>query len=74
MSGEEHASREIVDLLKEHDHDVKWFTRTSAEISNSFYGKLKALIAGIYNPYSAHRLSKILDDFKPDIVQVLISN
>ncbi|WP_300504708.1 glycosyltransferase [uncultured Duncaniella sp.] len=70
MSGEEHASREIVDLLKEHDHDVKWFTRTSAEISNSFYGKLKALIAGIYNPYSAHRLSKILDDFKPDIVQV----
>lgn len=69
-SGEEHAANELVTLLREHGHDVKWFTRSSAEISDSSFGKVKALISGIYNPYSAKKLSKILDEYHPDIVQV----
>ena len=69
-SGEEHAARELVELLKEHGHEVRWFTRSSAEISNSITGKFKALAAGIYNPSSANRLAKVLDEYKPDIVQV----
>ena len=69
-SGEEHAAGELVSLLKEHGHDVRWFTRSSAEISGSSYGKFKALFAGIYNPFSAKDLSKVLDEFKPDIVHV----
>lgn len=69
-SGEEHAANELVTLLQEHGHDVRWFTRSSAEISDSSLGKVKALVSGIYNPYSAKKLSKILDEYNPDIVQI----
>ncbi|MCM1296052.1 MAG: glycosyltransferase family 4 protein [Muribaculaceae bacterium] len=69
-SGEEHAAGELVALLKEHGHIVRWFTRSSAEIADSTLGKMKALVAGIYNPYSARELAKALDEYKPDIVQV----
>lgn len=69
-SGEEHAAGELVALLKEHGHEVRWFTRSSAEITNSSFGKIKALVAGIYNPFSAKELAKVLDEFKPDIVHV----
>ena len=69
-SGEEHAAGELVALLQEHGHEVRWFTRSSAEIADSTSGKLKALVSGIYNPSSAKELAKVLDDFKPDIVQV----
>lgn len=69
-SGEEHASRELVELLREHSHEVRWFTRSSAEIANSAVGKVKALLTGIYNPSSAKALDKVLNEYKPDIVQV----
>lgn len=69
-SGEEHAAGELVSLLQEHGHEVRWFTRNSSEISNSFFGKIKALITGVYNPCSAKKISRILDEYNPDIVQV----
>lgn len=69
-SGEEHAAGELVALLKEHGHEVRWFTRSSAEIADSSLGKLKALTAGIYNPYSARELTNVLDDYQPDVVHV----
>lgn len=69
-SGEEHAANELVNLLKEHGHDVKWFKRSSNEISNSFIGKFKAFFLGIYNPFISRKLSKVLNEYKPDIVQV----
>lgn len=69
-SGEEHAAGELVNLLKEHGHEVRWFTRCSAEIADSSLGKIKALVAGVYNPFSAIELAKVLDEYKPDIVQV----
>ena len=69
-SGEEHAAGELVALLKEHGHEVRWFTRSSAEIADSGRGKLKALAAGVYNPFAAKALANVLDQFRPDIVQV----
>lgn len=69
-SGEEHAAGELVKLLEEHGHEARWFTRSSAEINHSTAGKIKALAAGIYNPFAARRLANVLDEFKPDIVQV----
>lgn len=69
-SGEEHAAGELVALLREHGHDVRWFTRSSAEIADSAFGKIKALVAGIYNPFSARKLATVLDEYKPDIVHV----
>lgn len=69
-SGEEHAAGELVSLLREHGHEVRWFTRSSAEINGSSFGKMKALIAGIYNPFAAKQLAAVLDEYKPDLVQV----
>ena len=46
-SGEEHAANELVELLREHGHDVKWFTRSSAEIADSSLGKIKAMLTRI---------------------------
>lgn len=69
-SGEEHAAKEIVSLLQEHGHDVRLFVRSSAEINNNILGKIRALIAGIYNPCSAIKLDKLLKEYKPNVVQV----
>ncbi len=69
-SGEEHAAGELVALLREHGHEVRWFTRASSEITVSLSGKIKAFAAGIYNPFSARDLARELDDYRPDIVHV----
>ncbi|TKJ38112.1 MAG: hypothetical protein CEE38_04970 [Planctomycetes bacterium B3_Pla] len=69
-SGEEHAAEAIAELLKAHDHEVFWFKRSSAKISSSAAGSVKAFFAGIHNPFAAKALAKTLDDFRPDIVQV----
>lgn len=68
-SGEEHASGELASLLSEYGHSVEWYRKTSSDI-NGFWGKFKAFFCGIYNPQSAKELSKVLDEYKPDIVQV----
>ena len=68
-SGEEAASGELVRLMEEHGHEVRWFKKTSADI-HGFIDKLKAFCLGIYNPQSANDLSEVLDEFKPDVVQV----
>lgn len=69
-SGEEHASSELMSLLQEHGHEVKWFKRSSAKIAGSRLGMVKSFFTGIYNPSSAQKLAIVLEDFKPDIVQV----
>ena len=68
-SGEEHASRELASLLEEHGHEVAWFRRSSDEIRSGL-GPLKSFFTGIYNPASARALAKVMDEFKPDVVQV----
>ena len=68
-SGEEHASRELAALLEENGHEVRWFKRSSDEVRSGF-GGVKAFFTGIYNPCSAYKLAKVLDDYKPDVVQV----
>lgn len=68
-SGEESASGELARLMEENGHEVRWFRKTSANI-NGFIDKLKAFFLGIYNPQSARELAKVLDEFKPDVVQL----
>ncbi len=70
LSGEENAASELATLLETNGHQVKWFRRTSSVIGTSFWGKVKAFFCGIYNPSSARGVAKVLDDFKPDVVQV----
>lgn len=67
--GEEAASGELARLLEEHGHEVKWFRRLSA---NNFglLEKIKAFSLAVYNLKAAKELADILDDFKPDVVQI----
>ena len=69
-SGEENASKEIVDLLKSHGHEVRWFKRSSEEVYFNFRGHIKAFFTGIYNPSTPRKLAKVLDEYQPDIVQI----
>jgi len=69
-SGEEHASQGIADLLEANGHTVSWYRRSSAEIIDSKFGKIKSFFTGVYNPNSVKEISKILDKVQPDIVQV----
>lgn len=69
-SGEEHAASAIAALLQEHGHEVEFFRRSSAELGDGFYGKVKAFLAGIWNPWAAAALGRRLDEYQPDLVQI----
>ena len=69
-SGEEHASGELLQLLKEHGHVVEKYSRSSAEIADSAFGKIKSFFTGIWNPLEAKRLRIYLKRFKPDVAIV----
>lgn len=69
-SGEEVAAEGLAQLLTDHGHEVFWFRRSSREIGDSIGGRAKAFFAGIHNPFAARALSRMLDDVKPDLVQV----
>lgn len=69
-SGEEHACEGLAALLQSRGHEVIWFRRSSAEIAGSAAGQAKAFVAGIHNPFAARALARLLDEVKPDLVQV----
>ena len=69
-SGEEYASGELIQLLREYGHEVEKYSRSSAEIADSFLGKIKSFFAGIWNPFEAKRLQAYLRHFKPDVAIV----
>ncbi len=69
-SGEEHAAAALAALLVEHGHQVEFFRRSSAELGDGVYGKAKALLAGIWNPWAAAEVARRLDEYRPDLVQV----
>ena len=70
MSGEEQSVINLTRLLKEHGHKVEFLTRSSAEISDSLFGKFKSFFTGIHNPCAVRAVRKKIEEFKPDIVQV----
>jgi len=57
-------------LLKSHGHEVRKYTRSSAEIDNMKFGKYWAFFSGIYNPASIRAMKKLLEEYRPDIVHI----
>lgn len=70
FTGEEAAVYSIIDLLKQQGHNVITFMRSSTEIPDMRFGKLKAFCNGIYNFSSKRAIRKLLSEQKPDIVQI----
>lgn len=68
-SGEEIAAESLAQLLEGHDHRVKFFRRSSAEL-HGLPGKIKAFFSGINNPRAARDVAREMDEFKPDLVQI----
>ena len=69
-SGEEAAAEGLARLLTDRNHEVFWFRRSSRDLDESLAGKAKAFFAGIHNPFSARDIARMLDEVKPDLVQV----
>lgn len=60
----------IVELLRNHGHDVRLFFKDSADISAQFRGQARAFFSGIYSNKSRREIRTVLRDFRPDLVQI----
>jgi glycosyltransferase involved in cell wall biosynthesis len=69
-SGEEHAANALANLLVKNGHSVEWYRKSTSEIGNSIKNKAHAFFSGFYNQQSIHEISKKIDEFKPEIVQL----
>jgi hypothetical protein len=69
-SGEEIQFYLIKDILELNGHEVRVYSRSSAEIPAMMLGKLRAFCAGIYNPFSRKRVAALIDEFRPDAVLI----
>jgi glycosyltransferase involved in cell wall biosynthesis len=69
-SGEEIQFYLIKDLLERNGHEVRVYSRSSAEIPAMALGKLRAFCAGIYNPFSRKHVAALIAEFRPDAVLV----
>ena len=70
FTGEEAAVENISRLLAEKGHDVIRFARSSAEIPNMHFGKIRAFFSGIYSFSSKRAMRRLLAEHKPDIMHV----
>jgi glycosyltransferase involved in cell wall biosynthesis len=70
MSGEEVMIERVISLLRKNNHEVRSFFKDSAEIESMRFGKARSFFAGIYSVSSKKEIRHVLDEFKPDIVQI----
>jgi len=68
--GEEAVVQRMVNLFRHNGHIVRKFTRSSAEIPKMPMGKARAFLSALYNPFAIRKLSALLDDYRPDLVNI----
>ena len=69
-SGEETAVQTLIETLQNHDHEVIPFIRSSAEIPEMTFGRVRAFFSGIYSFSSRKTFSQSIQQYKPDIIHV----
>lgn len=70
LSGEEIMVDRIINLLRHNNHEVQTFFKDSAEIGDGFLKKANSFINGIYSFSARREILKVLDQFRPDCVQI----
>jgi len=70
FSGEEAVVESQIKLLKDRDHQVITYFRSSEELVTIPNGKIKAFFAAFYNPKSIKKLTILIEKEQPDIVHV----
>ncbi len=70
LSGEEVVVKSIENVLRQNDHDVSCYFRSSAELEKMPFGKTRAFFSGIYSFYSRKALKILLSTKQPDIIHI----
>lgn len=69
-SGEEAVVDKMASMLTAHGHQVVFYRCSSAGSRDSFSGKIKGFLSGIYSPSGVKGMREALEKEKPDIVNV----
>ena len=69
-SGEEHASRALAGLLRQHEHEVIWYLRSSADVGSSIRQKIGAFCEGLHSSSAIRSVRTLVSQFRPDVAQV----
>jgi len=69
-SGEEIEFYGMADVLRDHGHIIRTYTRSSADIKRMKLGSVRAFFAGIYNPFSAKYVNRLVRSFNPDVAVI----
>jgi glycosyltransferase involved in cell wall biosynthesis len=70
ISGEEIMVDRIINLLRHNNHEVQAFFKDSAQIGTGFMRKANSFFNGIYSFSARREIVKVLDQFRPDCVQI----
>ena len=68
--GEERAVFDVLNLMKKKGVEAKLLMQTSRGLESSLRGKLRAFSSGIYSFSAYHEVSRVVADFRPDVVHV----
>ena len=69
-SGEESVLYSQKKLLEANGHTVCLYERSSAEIQNMAFGKLRAFFSGLYNSFSRRSFKRFLRRENPDVIHI----
>lgn len=69
-SGEEAVVDAVCHVLEGHGQEVAMFRRSSEELADSFLGKIRGFVGGIYSPSGVRGLRDALKRERPDVVNV----
>ncbi len=70
FSGEEAVVNKLAEMLKFHEQEVCFYRLSTEGVRDSFKGKLKGFLSGIYSPSGVRGMRKVLRREKPDIVHI----
>ena len=69
-SGEEAVVEKMHRIFEELGHEVRELRMSTAGMRDSLLGKMRGFIAGVWSPKGVRAMRDILDEYKPDLVNV----
>jgi len=70
FGGEETVVNKTAELVEKNGGEARLVMRSSRGLDESIYGRSRAFLSGIYNPFSFREIEKLLKEFVPDVVHV----
>jgi glycosyltransferase involved in cell wall biosynthesis len=68
--GADNTTGVTIDLSRKHGLDVEVFTRTSNDMRHGFFARALDAANGLYQRESLRQFQKVVESFKPDVVQI----